>query len=92
MGALISQRSKSDEDLTALVGFGGDSYMPVRDVWLYAKWVELRLESADNYNDWDGTGAVDLRWEQPDHVNKIYKLYQSEDGGAQYRQISTDRP
>lgn len=79
----------SDEDLTALVGFGGDSYIPVRDVWLYAKWVELHLESADNYNDWDGKGAVDLKWAQPDHVNKIYKLYKSEDGGAQYRQISS---
>ncbi len=78
-----------DEDLTRYVGFGGDPYMPVRDVTLYAKWVELRLYSEDNYDDWDGKGAVDLRWAQPDNVNKIYKLYQSADGGAEYQQISS---
>ena len=78
-----------DEDLTKLVGSGGDSYVPVGDVTLYAKWVELRLYSTDNYDAWNGTGAVDLRWEQPDNINKIYKLYQSADGGAEYAQISS---
>lgn len=78
-----------DEGLTRYVGFGGDSYMPADDVTLYAKWVELRLYSEDNYEDWDGKGAVDLRWTQPDNVNKIYKLYQSADGGKQYEQISS---
>lgn len=78
-----------DEGLTKFVGFGGDPYIPVRDVTLYAKWVELRLYSMDNYDDWDGKGAVDLRWTQPDNADKIYKLYQSADGGVEYEQISS---
>lgn len=78
-----------DEELTKLVGFGGDSYTPIADVTLYAKWVELRLYSADNYDDWDKKGAVDLSWTQPDNVDKTYKLYQSVDGGAEYKQITS---
>lgn len=77
-----------DEGLTKLVGFGGESYVPTRDVTLYAKWVELRLYSADNYDAWEGKGAVDLRWEQPDNIGKTYMLYQSADGGAEYARIS----
>lgn len=79
----------SDEALTGFVGMGGDLYTPSEDVLLYAKWVELRLDSADNYSDWGGKGAVDLSWAQPDNVNKIYKLYQSSDGGGEFKQISS---
>lgn len=78
-----------DENLTKLVGFGGESYVPGEDVVLYAKWVKLRLYSAANYNAWNGKGAVDLRWEQPDSVNKTYRIYQSADGGESYEQISS---
>lgn len=79
----------ADEELTDLVGGEGDEYTPPKDVTLYAKWVELKLFSTDNYTDNDGKGAVDLRWTQPDREEKTYRLYQSGDGGASYQQISS---
>lgn len=78
----------ADEELTVPVGGEGDEYTPTEDVTLYAKWVELKLFSTDNYTDNDGKGAVDLKWTQPDREEKTYKLYQSGDGGASYQQIS----
>lgn len=78
----------ADEELTRLVGYGGDSYTPDSDVTLYARWVELCLSSADNYTDYGGRGAVDLSWRQPDNTDKVYKLYQSENGGADYVPIA----
>lgn len=78
----------ADEELTRLVGYGGDSYTPDSDVTLYAMWVELRLYSEDNYTDYEGKGAVDLSWQQSDNIDKVYRLYQSENGGADYTQIS----
>ena len=78
-----------DPELTILAGFEGDPYTPPEDTTLYAKWVELKLQSTDNYTANNGKGAVDLKWWQPDHVDKTYKLYQSADGGATYAQISS---
>lgn len=77
-----------DQELTKPAGFEGDAYTPGADVTLYAKWVELCLYSEDNYEDWDGKGAVNLKWMQPDNIDKTYKLYQSADGGEKYVQIS----
>lgn len=77
-----------DEALTVLAGYDGDAYIPAGDTVLYAKWVELKLHSMDNYTDNDGKGAVDLSWTQPDREGKTYKLYQSVDGGNSYGQIS----
>lgn len=62
------------------VGFGGDEYVPKKDVTLYANWVELVLCSYDNYTDNGGKGAVNLKWTQPDERKKAYKLYRSGNG------------
>ena len=65
---------------TAPVGFGGDPYLVTRDITLYAKWVKLTLWSVENYVDNQKKGAVDLRWAEPDELEKYYKLYRSADG------------
>lgn len=78
----------ADRELTEPVGDAGDEYTPREDVTLYARWVDLKLYSTDNYTDNEGKGAVDLRWTQPDREEKSYKLYQSGDDGRSYVQIS----
>lgn len=78
-----------DEALTVLAGYDGEGYIPAGDTVLYARWVELKLYSVENYTDNQGKGAADLSWSQPDREGKTYKLYQSSDGGVTYQQISS---
>lgn len=80
----------ADEDCAVPVGEAGDPYVPTEDVILYAKWVELRLYAEENYEVLDGTGAVDLRWSQPDEKDKTYKLYQKQEGGLWEQIYSED--
>lgn len=72
----------ADPGCTIPVGEAGDTYVPIEDVTLYAKWVELRLFAAENYEVLDGTGAVDLTWSQPDGNDKTYKVYQKREGSV----------
>ena len=62
-------------------GGAGDSITPAKDLTLYAQWVELVLQSTDNYSVYGGSGAVDLAWWQPDGQGKTYLLYQSRNPG-----------
>lgn len=77
-----------DPQCTRIVGAAGDSYIPQKDITLYAGWVELQLQSQDNYSANQGKGAVNLSWSQRDNVGKSYKLYQQREGG-EWQQISS---
>jgi hypothetical protein len=68
-----------DSQCSDPAGAAGDKFTPTADITLYAKWVDLRLTSVDNYEANGGKGAVDLAWEQNDGNQKTYKLYQSTD-------------
>ena len=67
----------NDEGCTEFVGHSGDEFLTDKDMTLYAKWSLLVLTATDNYEAYDGSGAVDLSWSQPDETEKYYKLYQS---------------
>lgn len=69
-----------DAEFTLPAGAAGDTIVPNRDIVLYAQWVDLQLQSTDNYTVNDGKGAVDLTWTQSDRNNKTYLIYQSLDG------------
>ncbi len=60
-----------------LAGKAGESIVPGSDITLYAKWVDLLLNSQDNYAVNGGKGAVDLSWSQNDGNQKVYMIYQS---------------
>lgn len=68
-----------DAGYTEYVGRAGDKYQPSSDTTLYAHWVSLALTAVNNYTVFNGTGAVDLSWTQPDGNDKVYKVYQSKD-------------
>lgn len=69
-----------DETFRQPAGAPGDSILPGGDVTLYAQWVDLKLQSRDNYGANGGKGAVDLSWSQEDQQDKVYQVYQSLDG------------
>ena len=77
-----------DPECTRPAGAAGDSFTPQEDTTLYAGWVELRLQSQDNYSANQGKGAVNLSWSQQDNTGKSYKLYQQREGEA-WQQISS---
>lgn len=77
-----------DPQCTRIAGAAGDSYIPQEDITLYAGWVELQLQSQDNYSANQGKGAVNLSWSQRDNVGKSYKLYQQREG-QEWQQISS---
>lgn len=66
----------------SFVGKPGDEITVDKNTILYAKWATLTLWAYDDYTSHDGTGAVDLTWEQKDGRSKYYLLYQSEDKNA----------
>jgi hypothetical protein len=78
-----------DENMTLPAGDAGDEIIPSKDMTLYAKWVELKLFSQDNYTAYAGKGAVDLSWEQPDSKEKTYKLYQKCEDDDDWKLINT---
>lgn len=69
-------------------GSAGSSFTPSGDMTLYAGWVELQLQTQDNYSANGGKGAVDLSWSQQDNRNKSYRLYQQREG-QNWQQISS---
>lgn len=69
-----------DPALQLPAGGPGDSITPAEDLTLYAQWVDLTLEAADNYKAYKGSGAVDLSWRMDDGKDKAYLLFQSTDG------------
>lgn len=77
-----------DEECTKPVGHAGDSFLPGKDMTLYAGWVDLQLISKDNYTANAGKGAVDLSWSQKDDSDKVYGIYQRMEG-ADWVQLST---
>ena len=74
-----------DSDFSLPAGGAGDQIIPSKDMTLYAQWVDLRLQSVDNYDANDGKGAVDLSWSQSDQNNKTYIVYQKREDGAWLR-------
>lgn len=68
--------------LTMPAGAAGEEIIPSADSTLYAQWVDLKLESADNYKANGGKGAVDLSWSQTDQKNKTYLLFQKKENGT----------
>ena len=74
-----------DPDFSLPAGGSGDQIIPSKDMTLYAQWVDLRLQSVDNYDANDGKGAVDLSWSQSDQNNKTYLVYQKREDGAWLR-------
>lgn len=74
-----------DSDFSLPAGGAGDQIIPSKDMTLYAQWVDLRLQSVDNYDANDGKGAVDLSWSQSDQNNKTYIVYQKREDGAWIR-------
>lgn len=77
-----------DAGFTMPAGDAGTLIVPERDTVLYAQWVELRLSAFDNYSAREGRGAVDLSWSQADGRDKVYKIYQSAEGGS-FRPVNT---
>lgn len=69
-----------DAEFEYPAGAAGDSITPTTDLTLYAQWVDLTLYAEENYRAYGGKGAVNLSWNQSDHKNKWYLLYQSTDG------------
>lgn len=74
-----------DPDFSLPAGGAGDQITPIKDTTLYAQWVDLRLQSVDNYSVNGGKGAVDLSWQQADKNNKAYLVYQKREDGAWLR-------
>lgn len=68
-----------DAEFEDYCGQAGDEVSFTEDTTLYAKWVPLALYSFDNYEANDGKGAVNLRWEQKDNLDKLYRVYQFAD-------------
>lgn len=68
-----------DEECTQPVGMAGNSFVPQKETTLYACWVELQLQAADNYTANKGKGAVNLTWNQKDNQAKVYQIYQRTD-------------
>lgn len=79
-----------DPDFSLPAGGAGDQIIPSKDMTLYAQWVDLRLQSVDNYDANEGKGAVDLSWSQSDQNNKTYLVYQKRENGAWIRVNSAD--
>lgn len=69
-----------DPEMRLPAGSPGDCVTPAGDLTLYAQWVDLTLEAADNYHAYGGSGAVDLSWRIDDGRDKAYLLFQSTDG------------
>lgn len=63
-------------------GGAGDCIIPTQNTTLYAQWLDLKLQSADNYAANGGKGAVDLSWSQADGNNKVYRIYQRKENSA----------
>ena len=71
----------TDEALSpeSFLGKPGEEVHISQSCTLYAKWSTLTLWAEDNYEAYEGTGAVDLSWQQKGSEKLFYKLYQSRD-------------
>ena len=79
-----------DAKFTQPAGAAGDKMIPSDDLTLYAQWVALRLQSAENYEANGGRGAVDLSWTQADQKDKTYLLFQKRENGSWIRINAAD--
>lgn len=64
-----------DEECKKPAGAPGDKITIDKDTTLYAHWVELELDSKENYSANNRKGAADLWWSQPDLYQKAYRIY-----------------
>ena len=71
-----------DPTFSLPAGGTGDRIILSKDTTLYAQWIDLRLQSQDNYKVNGGKGAVDLSWSQADNHNKAYLVYQKRENGS----------
>lgn len=62
-------------ECTHPAGNAGERIVIEEDTTLYARWVVLKLDSAENGVANGGRGAVDLWWSQPDTYRKSYSVY-----------------
>ncbi len=74
-----------DPEFHLPAGGAGATIIPSKEMTLYAQWIDLKLQAADNYTVNDGKGAVDLSWSQSDQNNKTYLVYQKREDGAWLR-------
>lgn len=79
-----------DKEYQKKAGNANDEFMPSAEITLYAKWVELYLESyADPLTFVEGgMGAANLKWSQLDGHEKTYKIFQCLAGGD-WKQLYT---
>ena len=70
-----------DEEYKKPAGIPGEKITIDRDTTLYAHWVELKLDSEENYSVNHRKGAVDLWWSQPDINQKAYRIYRYTSAG-----------
>ncbi len=75
-----------DENLSRMAGMSGEHIKTEKDITLYACWVDLKLQSQNNYTVNGGKGAVNLSWTQKDDQYKQYLLYQKQ-AGEEWRKI-----
>lgn len=78
-----------DENNEQYFGNAGDEVIINEDTVLYAKWSDLHLDTAENWEANNGKGALDLSWIQNDEADKIFKTYQAKGGenGYDFKQI-----
>lgn len=75
--SLVGWYREPDRNAESYVGKPGEEASVEKDTVLYAKWAVLTLWAEDDYESYQGIGAVDLSWEQKDGNQKYYKIYQS---------------
>lgn len=83
-----------DESLSveSFLGKPGDEVYISQSVTLFAKWSALSLWANENYEAYEGVGAVDLYWQQKDAEKLYYKVYQSTDGNKWKHLITESDP
>lgn len=78
--SLVGWYTTPDLAEDSFIGKPGEAVVVHTDTVLYAKWAALTLWSYEDYESYDGVGAVDLTWEQKDGKSKYYKVAQSRNG------------
>lgn len=77
-----------DKECTQLVGNAGSKLVPTKEITLYAGWVELQLQSEDNYLANRGRGAVNLSWRQKEQGGEVYLVFQRRED-TEWKQIES---
>ena len=78
-----------DKECKKPAGMGGKEYLPNKNITLYARWVNLVLQSKPDLLANGRKGAVDLSWEQQDETSKSFLVYQKT-GTKEFVQIGEE--